>query len=82
MRFYVKRTSGEYDKKPCEQAKVETHTDGDGFNWYVQVNTLEELCALQDEIGSELIFGIGEVRKGPDKYEKVYMLEIYDDYRE
>lgn len=40
-----------------------------------EVNTLEEMLALVEKVGSVIIFP-------PDNVEGYYTLEIYDDYRE
>ena len=59
MRYCIERTSDSRNK-PCEKAEA---------TWTIEINTLEDLHALIDEVGCEVIVGKDTI-------------EIYDSYRE
>ena len=58
-----------------EEGYIQRTHKNDREVWVIEVNTLDELIALQKEIGEELI--LSTVR-----YDGVPSLEIYDSYRE
>lgn len=61
------------DRKPCKNAFVHTY-DNAPFGikkvWMVEINTLEDLIALRDEVGEELVIGQND------------WITIYDDFIE
>ena len=64
MIFCVYRTNSFLDNpQPCPTAYKE------GENWYIKIDTLEELLDFRREIDEELVFNLNTI-------------EIYDDYRE
>ena len=72
MKFKVERTSDIWnDKQPCPEAIRETigAYDVPTIDWFVNIDTLEELVAFAKEHGPELVFEDGRI-------------EIYDTYRE
>lgn len=77
MKFKIEKTSLMFkrEEKPTEKAFKESLNN---FNnsvmfedteWYLEINSLEELIALVREEGYPIIIGLNK-------------LEIYDDYRE
>lgn len=70
MKFIVTRTSQWDDEKPCENAKLDNEVDLFGNKqWYIEINTIEELMAFKREVGVSIIIGSNSI-------------EIYDGYRE
>ena len=78
MKFKIEKTSLMFkrDEKPTERAFKEALSNFNNNNvlfeedeWYIEVNSLEELIALVREEGYPIIIGLNK-------------LEIYDDYRE
>lgn len=59
MKYIIERTS-DSSKKPCKNAEA---------TWTIEIDTLEELRALIEEVGCEVIVGKETI-------------EIYDSYRE
>lgn len=59
MRYHIERTSNSQNK-PCKNAEA---------SWTIEIDTLEELHALIEEVGCEVIVGKDTI-------------EIYDSYRE
>lgn len=70
MKFIVTRTSQWDNEKPCENAKLDNEVNlwGDK-QWYIEINTIEELMAFKREVGVPIIIRDNSI-------------EIYDDYRE
>lgn len=70
MKFIVTRTSQWDNEKPCENAKLDNEVNlwGDK-QWYIEINTIEELMAFKQEVGFAIIIGNNSI-------------EIYDGYRE
>lgn len=70
MKYIITRTSNFVsDKKPYEKAISGGTDEYDRIIWYVEINTLEELQALQKEVKCPIIISSNTI-------------EIYDDYRE
>ena len=70
MKFIVTRTSQWDNEKPCKNAKLDYEVNlwGDK-QWYIEINTIEELMAFKREVGVPIIIGSNSI-------------EIYDGYRE
>lgn len=71
MKYKIEKTSsyGYQEKAPCSSA-YRGENDQDNYpQWYVDISTLEELQALQDEVNKPLIVSKEHI-------------EIYDAYRE
>ena len=69
MRFTIDRTASSYKwetNKPCEEANQV------GEDWYVDIETLADLLALQEKYGPLIV----------TQYDAVPHIEIYDDWRE
>ena len=66
MRFKIKRSS--HDRPPCDVAIPIDEWDYEDYEYWIEVNTLEELIELTKEYG--------EIIVTPET------LEIYDSYRE
>lgn len=84
MKFLITRTSLSFDSPnpPCEgavsltpNAKVEEY---DEFYWSIEINTLEELLALQEKVADPII--LMDAHAGSKYPQKA--LEIYDTRRE
>lgn len=71
MEFRVVRSSQFSDEKPRNVKEI--YKKGD--NWYIKINTLEELLAFENKYGNLII------SKNWDNQEEM-QIEIYDDYRE
>jgi hypothetical protein len=71
MEFRVTRSSQLIDEKPRNVKGI--YEKGD--NWYIKINTLEELIAFENKYGNLII------SKNYDNQEEM-QIEIYDDYRE
>lgn len=75
MTYNIYRTTYIYysklkDNKPCEKAyKGEPDRWGD-IQWYIDIDSLDDIQALIDEVGEDII-----IKKDGE-------IEIYDDYRE
>ena len=70
MIYKITRTSNFVDdKKPYEKAILGGIDEYDRIIWHVEINTLEELQALQKEVKCSIIVSSNTI-------------EIYDDYRE
>lgn len=82
MKFKVFRSS-DWFGKPCENAYKETSADlptrQDWFDqdWFVDINSLEELIAFQHSLHSSII-----IESELDSPYDDLTIEIYDDYRE
>lgn len=76
MQFKIERASS-FDSKvrPCEGATEQRHyySDGEGYwsEWFIEINTLDDLIKLGDKCGYELII---------DTEDKEIL--IYDNYIE
>lgn len=67
MKFIVTRTSQWDDEKPCENAKLNNEVNlWDDKQWYIEINTIEELMAFKREVGVPIIIRDNSI-------------EIYDD---
>ena len=74
MRFRIRRTSNYGDTPPCEEAYTvpgEINPEKWWCDWYVNINTLEELLAFNKKHGDLVLM----IRNEPT-------IEIYDTYRE
>ena len=71
MKFRVIRSSQFSDEKPRNVKGIYKKDD----NWYIKINTLEELIDFYNQYGSLII------SENWDN-EKEMQIEIYDDYRE
>lgn len=71
MEFRVTRSSQFSDEKPRDVKGIYKKDD----NWYIKINTLEELLAFYKEYGDLII------SENLDNKEEM-QIEIYDDYRE
>ena len=71
MEFRVIRSSQFDDMKPRNVKGIYKKDD----NWYIKINTLEELLAFYEEYGDLII------SENLDNKEEM-QIEIYDDYRE
>lgn len=71
MTYKIEQTSsyGYQGQAPCSKAYRGDNNENNYPQWYVDINTLEELQALQDEVNKALIVGKEHI-------------EIYDAYRE
>jgi hypothetical protein len=80
MKFAVTRSSeGAVSKRPPIQGAIrgrESSVWPGEFEWYVEVNTLEELLALHQMTGG----GIGLF--APEQGEELLVIEIFDDSEE
>ena len=75
MEFTISRVRG-YDRnnKPCDGAYLKPQPDSyDGFAWFINIGTIEDLLKLSDSLGYSLI--VSYAYNHPN-------IEIYDDYRE
>lgn len=89
MIFKISRTSqwfyGE-DKPPCDKAFIKEFERYMGANkiqdkdWFIELNTLEDLLNLKEEIGENII--ISDYLFRYNNIDVEYSIEIYDDYRE
>lgn len=61
-----------YFEKPCEKAYIKDNGNGK-IEWYIEINTLEDLIKLQKEVNEEFIFNV----ESPQPF-----IEIYDFWRE
>lgn len=70
MKFEIMRASqyGRDVPQPCANAQQDDRGD-----WFVEIQTLDDLLRLNDEVGSDLI--VGKSIGGP-------RIWIYDDYME
>lgn len=51
MKFRIRRASKPFSKeRPCNMASLYEHE-----NWYVELNTLEDLMKLQEQVDEDLI---------------------------
>lgn len=77
MKFEITRTSNHCcGGQPCELSYSETGKNmygDDKTKWFINIKTLEELCALSKEHG-ELVFKFNNKKSAE--------IEIYDSYRE
>ena len=76
MKFFVHRTSGLQDGKPCEEATENVAKEAVSFwnNWTVEINSLDELIQFVEKYGTVII---------DRSYDgKAFVLEIYDTWRE
>lgn len=71
MEFRVIRSSQFSDEKPRDVKNI--YEKGD--NWYVKINTLEELISFEKKYGDLIISENWDNKKE-------MQIEIYDDYRE
>lgn len=71
MEFRVTRSSQFFDEKPRNVKNI--YKKGD--NWYIKINTLEELLAFENKYGALIISKDWDNQDG-------MQIEIYDDYRE
>ncbi len=82
MKYIISKTSsfGQRNEAPCEGAvAVGCNEFGDTL-WGIEINTLEELMALQDKVGHPLIIGPAPYYDANEYSGKA--IEIYNDYRE
>lgn len=80
MKFRIKRTSDWFsEESPCAGAELISEDDDGQKLWAIEINTLEELMALRDKIGEDLILGWTYEGEPEDRMREI---EIYDSYRE
>lgn len=89
MIFGIKRTSQwffEEDVAPCDKAFIkefERYVGADKIqdkDWFIELNTLEDLLNLQEEIDEDII--ISDYYYTYNSIDVKHSIEIYDDYRE
>lgn len=89
MIFNIYRTSNfavSEDKPPCDKAFIkefERHVGADKIqdrDWFIELNTLEDLLNLKEETGEDVIISDSLLRYNNINVE--YSIEIYDSYRE
>ena len=56
-------------KKAYKEITIPYEGSDEVVDWYININTLDELVALNEEVGHDLIFSAGQIR-------------IHDDYME
>lgn len=81
MIFNIYRTSNvifSENKPPCDKAFIKEF-ERRGKDWFIELNTLEDLLNLKEEVGEPVI--IDDFWKD-DNIGVKYSIEIYDDYRE
>ena len=82
MIFNIYRTSNiifSENKPPCDKAFIKEF-EGHGKDWFIELNTLEDLLNFKEEIGEPIIID-DDIWKG-NNVGVEYSIEIYDDYRE
>jgi len=86
MRFLLYRTSSSWhlNKKPSEADNVIKSEESK--DWYIEINSLEELISLAEKEGNLIIDVGGTYISGHGEDKKEFFIhpsiEIYDDYRE
>lgn len=82
MIFNIYRTSNiifSKNKPPCDKAFIKEF-EGHGKDWFIELNTLEELLSFKEEIGEPIIIDNNFWKNNSIGVK--YAIEIYDDYRE
>ena len=67
------------NKPPCDKAFIKEF-EGQGKDWFIELNTLEDLLNLKEEVDEPVI--INDFWKNNNIDGVKYSIEIYDDYRE
>ena len=76
MKFHIYRTSDFLSQeKPCPRAYSGECDKFDRHQWFIDIDTIDQLMELLDEISDDLIIS-RTLRQGLPE------IEIYDDYRE
>lgn len=71
MKYEIYRTSEWAGcRKPCKSAYKGISDNDIVTEWYIEINSLDDIQALIDEVGNPIII------------KKDNVIEIYDDYRE
>ena len=82
MIFNIYRTSNiifSENKPPCDKAFIKEF-EGHGKDWFIELNTLEDLLSFKEEVNEPIIIS-DDLWKG-NKIDIEHSIKIYDDYRE
>lgn len=86
MRFLLWRTSSSWHKKERPSKADNVIQSEDSGEWYVEINTLEELISFAEKEDTLIIDAGGTYTSGHGENKKEFYvepsIEIYDDYRE
>lgn len=82
MKFHIYRTSASFlnQEKPCPRAYGGERNKLGRRNWFIDIDTIDQLMELLDEIGVDLI--ISRTLRQDFLRQDLPEIEIYDDYRE